>query len=102
MSEQEVACAQPQLAARRLARGKSWKKSCLVSSSAQRFTHNAIGKRGSFANMADGLGIIRVPFQSLDETLAKYTVPELQQELKRRGLKRSGVKNKLIQRLKEV
>merc|ERR1739848_265524 len=33
--------------------------------------------------------------------LRKYTVPELQQECKRRGLKKGGVKAKLIQRLSE-
>eukprot|EP00795_Rhopilema_esculentum_P001414 gene1414-15830_t len=53
--------------------------------------------------MAGDLGKISLPDdQPLEELLAKHTVPELQQELKRRGLKRSGVKAKLIQRLKEA
>ena len=34
--------------------------------------------------------------------LSNLTVPELQQECKRRGLKKSGIKVKLIQRLSEV
>ena len=55
------------------------------------------------SKMAGVLGKISLPDdQPLEELLAKHTVPELQQELKRRGLKRSGVKAKLIQRLKEV
>ena len=56
----------------------------------------------SVKKMADSLGTVRVPFQDKHDNLAKLTVLELQQELKRRGLKRSGVKAKLIERLKEV
>lgn len=56
----------------------------------------------SSTKMAADLGKIHVPVQPLEESLAKLTVPELQQRLKKRGLKKSGVKIKLIQRLKEV
>ena len=38
----------------------------------------------------------------VEESLKNLTVLELQQELKRRGLKRTGAKPRLIQRLKEV
>ena len=66
-------------------------------------THNAIASMSfTSTNMAGELGKIHVPIQPLEETLAKLTVPELQQRLKKRGLKKSGVKAKLIQRLKEV
>ena len=37
-----------------------------------------------------------------EETLQALTLPELQQELKKRGLKKSGPKPKLVQRLIEV
>ena len=52
--------------------------------------------------MAGELGKVHLPTKQLEETLSKLTVPELQQKLKKRGLKKSGVKAKLIQRLAEV
>ena len=52
--------------------------------------------------MASEMGKVRLPLEQLEETLSKLTVPELQQRLKKRGLKKSGVKAKLIQRLAEV
>ena len=53
-------------------------------------------------NMAGELGKVHLPLEQLEETLSKLTVPELQQRLKKRGLRKSGVKAKLIQRLAEV
>ena len=53
-------------------------------------------------NMAGELGKVHLPLEQLEETLSKLTVPELQQRLKKRGLRKSGIKAKLIQRLAEV
>ena len=52
--------------------------------------------------MAGELGKVHLPLEQLEETLSKLTVPELQQRLKKRGLRKTGVKAKLIQRLAEV
>eukprot|EP00794_Sanderia_malayensis_P018777 gene18777-20668_t len=54
--------------------------------------------------MAEKLGLVKVkvPLHQLEDTLFRLTVPELQQELRKRGLKRSGLKAKLVERLKEA